>query len=83
MAYIAISKNRELEMGKRKREVGGPGIMCFCRAVRRKDIKEDAVLEPMSVCVGREGLRPSPGGPGCSDRLWQESRAERGWLCHM
>lgn len=56
MAYIEISKKGELEVGKRKREVGGPDIVYFCRAVRGKDIKEAAALESTSVHYGRKGL---------------------------
>lgn len=55
MAYIEIKK-RELEVGKRKREVGGPGIVSFCRATRGKDIKEAAAVESVSVHYGRKAL---------------------------
>lgn len=53
MAYIEISKKRELEVGKRKREVGGPDIVCFCRATRGKDIKEDTALECIFIMGGK------------------------------
>lgn len=53
MAYIEISKKRELEVGKRKREVGGLDIVCFCRATRGKDIKEDAALECIFIMGGK------------------------------
>lgn len=43
-------------MRKRKRKVDDPGLVCFCRATLRKNIKGAAALESVIIHYWKNGL---------------------------
>lgn len=58
MTYIETNKKRKIKVKKKKRKIDDQGLVCFCRAILRKNIyiKGAAALESMIIHNWKNGL---------------------------